>query len=86
MRRVFGETTSTPKGLGGWGNRGTEQVGGLAADVFGVIPTAGNSTWASSLLPEPGVSELLAGCWVCVTLWKGIATGPQKYIVLLAGV
>lgn len=83
---VFGETTSAPKGLGGWGNRGTEQVSGLAADMFRVIPTAGNSTWALLLLPEPGVSELLAGCWGCMTLRKGIATGPQKYIVLLAGV
>lgn len=45
MRWVFGETTSALKGLVGWGNRGMEQVSGLAALVFRVIPTAGNSTW-----------------------------------------
>lgn len=42
---VSGESASALKGLVWWGNQGTEQVGDLAALVFRVIPTAGNSPW-----------------------------------------
>lgn len=62
-----------------------------ASQWFGCTCVLGHShSWelslALSLLPEPGVSELLAGCWGCVKLRKGIETGPQKYILLPAGI
>lgn len=57
---------------------------------FGCTCVQGRShSWelnlALVLLPEPAVSELLAGCWGCVKLRKGIGAGPQMYLALLAG-
>lgn len=59
MLWVFGETTSALKGLVRWGNRGMEQVSGLAALVFRVIPTAGNSTWIHHFYLSQGVPSCL---------------------------
>lgn len=59
MLSVFDETTSALKGLVRWGNGGTEQVSGLAALVFSVIPTAGNSTWNHRCYLSQGVPSCL---------------------------